>query len=473
MKNLLKYGLVMVLAMIASTGLLRADEYIEVKHDTFYVEKIDSMRINLCVEQSMTVHKEAAPKEEIGWLKSTLIFVKEYKKEIVLLFLLLTLIIDGIVFAVCRWRKKNTTFYKRVSQSLVIISVITLCVFSDSSWFYLVLVAILMIYINRENPELLNEIRDAIAALQGRNIPTEKATPKEIEAKHQEEAQADIPVTSAPPVAHPEKKGSAGNTASAEGRTLAERINARQNMHLSENVRKAINAEDLVIQMLREDYPNIETSRAIEVEGRRYVLDGFVQGAHENLIVEVKYMSNPLGIRHIVGIPQLLKARSYVQSQSRKPTFVQICVVTDDKQKKEQMVDMSLSPFVKNSLTNYANIAIYTFEELTKIISHETIKTTDFATFMASVDWNELNTMEKRALYDAAHGNINEKGIPFAVKAQKNSSTVELSYTNSNVVLLLNEAACKAFPKWLEDAYMNSEDGYAYLSYLEAMEKDD
>ena len=476
-QNLLKYGLVIVLAMVASAKLLWADCCVEVVRDTCFVEKIDSLRFNLSVEQAVNTCCESdSPEEIVCWFERVLIFVKDYKKDVIFLFALIALIISGTISAIYRWCKKDTTsvVYKYCHQCLILIGLVAVCVFSDSSWFYLLLAAILLIYITKEDPDLLKRIREAMSALQGRTIPTDPATSKEIEDKRNEEVKETMPSIPTSPAPSPkEGNNSKPKNVGADGKTLAERIEARKNMHLSEIVRKAINAEDLIIQMLSKEYPNIETSRAIEVEGKRMVLDGFVQGAHENLIIEVKYMSTPMKVRNIAGLSDLLKIRDYVQTQSHKPTFVRIYVVTDNKAKKEEMVAMSTMPYVKSSLSTYMDIIIYTFKELESIISHKSIITTDFKAFMDAVNWEELNIKEKEALFEAAHGKINEKGIPFAVKAKGNRGIVELSYIGSDVVLLLEKAACKAFPKWLENTYMHGEDGYAYLSFLEAREKED
>ena len=476
-QNLLKYGLMMVLAMIASTGLLWADCYVEVVHDTCYIEKVDSLHLNLSVEQAVNACCESeTPEESVCWFLKMLQYVKEYKRDFVFLISLIALVLCGVISAIYRWGKKDTTsvVYKYSHQCLILIGIVTLCVFSDSSWFYLLLAAILLIYITKEDPDLLKRIREAMSALQGRNISTDPATSREIEDKRNEEVRETMPsIPTSPAPAPKDEKSSKLQKASTDGKTLAERIEERKNMHLSDIVRKAINAEDLVIQMLSTEYPNIETSRAIEVEGKRIVLDGFVQGAHENLIIEVKYLSNPIRIRNIAGLPELLKLREYVQAQSHKPTFDKIYVVTDNKVTKGQMVEMSAMPYVSRSLTSYADIKIYTFNELNDIISHKSIITNDYKTFMDAVNRDDLTTMEKIALFESAHGKINEKGIPFAVKEGKREGSIWLSYVGSDITLILDEKGCKEFPKWLEDTYMNSEDGESYLGFLSALERID
>lgn len=64
-QNLLKYGLV-VLVMIASTGLLWAGPYIEVIHDTCVVERIDSLRVNVSVEQVVNACCDNEHSEKTG-----------------------------------------------------------------------------------------------------------------------------------------------------------------------------------------------------------------------------------------------------------------------------------------------------------------------------------------------------------------------------------------------------------------------
>ena len=92
---------------------------------------------------------------------------------------------------------------------------------------------------------------------------------------------------------------------------------------------------------------------------------------------------------------------------------------------------------------------------------------------MDAVNRDDLTTMEKIALFESAHGKINEKGIPFAVKEGKREGSIWLSYVGSDITLILDEKGCKEFPKWLEDTYMNSEDGESYLGFLSALERID
>ena len=71
MKNLLKYGLV-VLVLIASTGMLWADHYVEVVHDTIIVpcenetivmEKSNCCEIDSLVQNNIYLHNTIGPKE--------------------------------------------------------------------------------------------------------------------------------------------------------------------------------------------------------------------------------------------------------------------------------------------------------------------------------------------------------------------------------------------------------------------------
>lgn len=102
------------------------------------------------------------------------------------------------------------------------------------------------------------------------------------------------------------------------------------------------------------------------------------------------------------------------------------------------------------------------------------MKVSTFDEFMAVVDWQELAIGEKQALYEAAHGKINEEGFPFKVMPSSTSNNVViLEYIPGKVTIALSEAAVAYFPKWLEQNYMEGEDGYSYLACLEANEKDD
>ena len=362
--HMLKYGLV-VLTIIAGSGLMWADCDVEIIHDTCIIEKdtciiekIDSLcTINISGEQVVKTCFQKKPQEEVSCWVSMLSFVKEYKKDIVFLFSFIAFILIGIVAAIFKWGKKDTTSpcYERIRLSFVITGVFTLCAFSDSSWAYLVLVAIVLMYMNRENPELLEKVGNAMSVLHGKNIHTDLGTPSEREKKRLEEAMA-------------AESGVAQETSSKKQTTQKS-----PKAYMSRDMQKYINAEDRIIQMLSEQYPNLETGRVVEMNGERVLLDGLVQGAHENLIIEIRYLRDPMRIRSITGLHELLNVREYIQTKSHKPTYVGIYVVTDSEEKKEQMIEMSKTPYVVLSLSRYTQITVYTFREIDEILSRKSM----------------------------------------------------------------------------------------------------
>jgi len=172
-------------------------------------------------------------------------------------------------------------------------------------------------------------------------------------------------------------------------------------------------------------------------------------------------------------LEKLLEAKDYIQLTTRKSTSIRIIIVTSTADLKED-VEEYYSMIMKNNIhANSVYYSVYAFDELDKIRIKEPNETEDFKEFMDNVDWNELNTMEQLALYEAARGELTEKGVPFAVESIPGSDDVKISYIGSSMVLILKRNQRKHFQKWLEDTYMDGEDGYSYLGVKAEMEKED
>ena len=227
------------------------------------------------------------------------------------------------------------------------------------------------------------------------------------------------------------------------------------------------------MEKLRHIYPRMEIERVVVMDGMRIYLDGFIQTERENIIIEVKYFRTKFNALKISGLEKLLDAKDYIQQTTRKSTSIRIIIVTSTVNLKEE-VEEYYSMIMKNNIhANSVYYSVYAFDELDKIQIKEPNETEDFKVFMDNVDWNELNTMEQLALYEAARGELNEKGIPFAVEPISGSDDVKVSYIGSPIALILRKNQRKYFQKWLEDTYMKGEDGYTYLGVKAEMEKEE
>lgn len=474
LKNLLKYGMV-ILAMIASTGLLWADHYVEVVHDTVIVpcenETIvvrcaDCCEIDSLVQNNIYLHNTIGTKEskeKTCWYVKVLKHFKEYGKIYITFILLLLLVVN--------WRSNKEEKIKKLIKWIYIVAVIA--VLSESSWCYLVLMALVLLYISGNDKDLIDQIGNVIATLQGKNFKTEKATQAdkekneseqrrsiEEELRKMQQALAEIPQS----VEQPRRR-----KAAPQQKTFME----SSGEYVQKSIDYANQSEGKIMEKLRYIYPQMERERVVVVDGMRIYLDGFVQTERENIIIEVKYVRTKINALKISGLEKLLEAKDYIQQTTRKSTSIRIIIVTSTADLKED-VEEYYSMIMKNNIhANSVYYSVYAFDELDKIRIKEPNETEDFKVFMDNVDWNELNTMEQLALYEAARGELNEKGIPFAVESIPGSDDVKVSYIGSPTTLILKKNQSKSFQKWLEDTYMDGEDGYSYLGVKAEMEKED
>ena len=475
MKNLLKYGFVMVLAMIASTGLLWADDYKEIirdtviipcENETIVVKCADCCDVDSLVQNNIYLHNTIGPKEskeKTCWYIKVLKHFKEYGKIYITLILLFLLIVN--------WRSKKEEKIKKLLKWIYIIAIIA--VLSESSWCYLVLMALVLLYISGNDKELIDQIGNVIATLQGKNFKTEKATQAdkakneseqrrsiEEELRRMQQALAEIPQS----VEQPRRR-----KAAPQQKTFME----SSGEYVQKSIDYANQSEGKVMEKLRHIYPRMEIERVVVMDGMRIYLDGFIQTERENIIIEVKYVRTKFNALKISGLEKLLDAKDYIQQTTRKSTSIRIIIVTSTVNLKEE-VEEYYSMIMKNNIhANSVYYSVYAFDELDKIQIKEPNETEDFKVFMDNVDWNELNTMEQLALYEAARGELNEKGIPFAVEPISGSDDVKVSYIGSPIALILRKNQRKYFQKWLEDTYMKGEDGYTYLGVKAEMEKED
>lgn len=470
--NLLKYGLVLVLALFASIGLLWADGYVELVHDTtiipcenetILVQCHECDNLDSLVQNNIYLHNTISPKESKDptcWYVKLLKHIKEYKLEYMLLILLFAFVIN--IFLPYDKKKKNLIKW--------ILLVAIIAALSNSSWCYLVLMALLLLLFSEGNESLIDQIGKMIGKLYGKSIDTDSLTNKQTDKKILKEVNMMMGANGQSVIK--DKPTSQNGTNST---TLQERMSRVKNLseYLKENINNTRESEEKIFSMLQQRYSNIKINCAIDINGNREILDGLVQNDDENIIFEVLYTSVPVNIFTISKLESLKKVQRYIQMHTQKETPIYVYVVTNNEENKQKTISESDSYRRAHMDIGYIDYKIYSYDELVNIDKDSHGLTTSYEEFMKGVDWDELNLMEKIALFDAAHGELNEKGLPFAVKAIEGSEDVKLSYIDSPVALRLKEEDKKNFPKWLEDTYMNREDGYSYLGFLEAMEKDD
>ena len=98
----------------------------------------------------------------------------------------------------------------------------------------------------------------------------------------------------------------------------------------------------------------------------------------------------------------------------------------------------------------------------------------DFDEFIKAIEWSDLSIGEKVEFFEAAHGKLNPNGVVFKVTMANNSLENNiLEYVPNRVGLIMTPKVMGYFPKWIEKHCFDNEDGDAFLSWLQANEKDD
>lgn len=336
-QNLLKYGLVMVLAMIASTGLLWADvdmrEY--EKDTTVLIEKSDSLpMVSLQVKQHVCLENNSAdslyvtltePAEETepSWFVKTLQCIKEYKKEfllcVVCCIFVLAAFIELLLLFYLPFRKseKIKDLLRKGAEHLLIMLFVILTLATDSSWFYLIVVAIILYYAEKNHltPDLMTGIKDIIKMLQGK-LDIKTATKEEVQQKHMEEAKEDI---SSPIVSEQDKD------------LLRKRASEGESI------------ERLALGYYRRQYPALRRSVGIMTGTKYRLLDGLVLNNMENIIFEIKYCTNPESVQKY-KIDYLHDAADQIQKVTGVSTNIILCIVVPDEEMKERVYKQDFSP---------------------------------------------------------------------------------------------------------------------------------
>lgn len=351
LKNLLKYGIV-ILAMIASTGLLWADGYVEVVHDTCFVEKLDSLHINLSVQQAVNACCESESEEEaVCWFTKMLQYSKEYKKDIlfVLTLSIVLLLLLKLGFKQISYRKKNKSEKKKLNtkdiERLCVVAFAAVCLWLDSTWFYLILASILLYYVDKWEicPELLAGIANIIKLLQGKlDISNQTEEDQKQELKKEAEQEYEQVVQEEPDGIH---------------KMQSKEVWIRQRMSDGERV------ENLALDWYEKQYPALQRNVRIRQNPKsRIDLDGLFVGEDRNVILDIRYCTHNL--RQILNfkLDYLYEAANYLRQRTGHVTSIIICVVVGS-EKQKRMVHS----YFEHRNSKGVELQVYTEEELQKL----------------------------------------------------------------------------------------------------------
>ncbi|MBQ9602218.1 MAG: hypothetical protein IJR42_00200 [Paludibacteraceae bacterium] len=324
--------------------------------------------------------------EEKSWFRTLLEDTKAFKKDFLLLLLLVVLALVLVVWGIieicdrCRTIKDKQNIISIIRNVLAFGSIAALCVYSDSSWCYLVFVAMILLHISRSHAGFIDEINDIVAALQGKKVKTEKTSQSEKENKRRkeaEEAQAEEPK----PVQQPnipktgltQLKRAVGNAPKAQFADLSEVSQLMQAnqassetkmMDLSQFMQASMAAERLALNHLRTRYPALEEDRKLMLDNGYILLDGFVQEEDKNTLIEVSFTRRKRPIEKVHAFDKLLEAQKQITYKTRKQTYLLIVFVTENAK-----VQKEIKTYYHNISEQYdgLKIEVYTLNELNKL----------------------------------------------------------------------------------------------------------
>lgn len=319
-QNLLKYGLVMVLAMIASTGLLWAEKDTTQVSDSCITIQNDSVP-NI----TNTTIKSEEPINIVQWCESVdwiqvLDFIKNYRKEILLLvvvFLLAIALICYIVAYVCRLINGQEFYLFRSVYSwrknIFVLLFFVLSLFVDSSWFYLVVAALIIYYLDRRKicPDLLDGIVRVIRNLQGKMdvTPMSDQEIKERDKQITEEYKKLLELDGA-----------------------VDKVDCKlSETQIEQFAQDAKRVENIAWDYYKQFYPEMQKNIRLSKNGRSVDVEGLVTYNDKNVLLVIKYCNSLLSMAWIaLNNIRVIKAARALRKETGKGTKIIQCIICRD-----------------------------------------------------------------------------------------------------------------------------------------------
>lgn len=357
-QNLLKYGVMIVLAMIASTELLWADNLSTVVYDTCNVEQIDSALVKLPVDQlANNCCADFEQESTTCWFLRVLNWLKDYKKD-ALLFLsiccvllgLLVAFVDAIVIK-CKTGKWNLKESKWM-QVLSIIGFVTLSLIIDDGWFYLIVVALILYYAYTKKvfADLLKGIYKFIKGLYGNDIDLMTANQTQRDAENQKKAEEE------------EKQADPSAFKSGQSDVAKDRIQNR--------AQDFERIQTLALDFYEKRFQTIQRNVIIRNDSHnRIYLDGLVMSKYENIIIDILYCTSLTYLENY-KIDHVLSAENYLRRKTSARTWGILCIVLPQKISLEKA-----KPIFERFVNKGINIEVISEEKLKKEVKEpEVIK---------------------------------------------------------------------------------------------------
>ena len=273
-------------------------------------------------------------KDRVGHFKALTKKIVNHKNDIVFVVvaLMIMLVLLYLVGAWLFFLFKDTHPHKEDClnwgmRALLILMIIEICVFSNSSWAYLALVALCVLLLDKYIPGLLTDFSKAAAAIQGKPLDLPQASPREISQKREAEAvesSQSLEPTRPINAIHPPKP--------------AMHLQRSDVQLVHQQVADYTAVEQLSLEYLKNKrYPNLQGLVKVRLNTReRVILDGLVQQENKNVIIEIKYCRNANAVRKY-QLQELYKAAEFISRETAKPTEVLLFIVADNEEIKIQL----------------------------------------------------------------------------------------------------------------------------------------
>jgi hypothetical protein len=244
---------------------------------------------------------------------------------------LVVLIVLGIIVVGCMHIKLNLWKEKEFAiQILFILVIVFVAIYSDSQWAYLALVVLCLLGIFKFNPNLLERFIKILKAVYG-NLETTKMRSEQIEKKVEKDIKND-----------------------REGKLIK-----LQNLQI-EKVKKM---ECLALNLLEKQYPNLQRYVRIKSQGRDNLeVDGLIENAEVNFVVEVRYILNLSVIYRLEeSVKRVQQIVNFVVEKTGKHTKILFLIIAADKDVKNHVLEY----FNNQPMSDYTPIVkVYTEQEL-------------------------------------------------------------------------------------------------------------
>ena len=321
--------LIIFLLLTAACGYILSSDTAVVIDTACQASALDSIvqteDTSIILKNGVTPINQTLGDEKKCWITELFLYWNQHKEGIIFFLIVVLFLIALITLRICKCiAKKNNTYEEICTTIIKIILCLFLsliCVFSNSSWAYLVLIALTLLLFDKHIP--LDRLSEILSLLQGQP----KVSPQTAEEK-KEQAKKEVIQDS--------KIDQNTQQTESNRRTQDKKDKAQRKMSIDDRVQKYMKIEQESLNFLEKQYPKLQ--RNVHIRGskqQKFELDGLVIGNNGNRIIEIKYCisSNLQVLYH--SLRNLKGACEYLSISTRKSTEILLFIVTKNKEVKE------------------------------------------------------------------------------------------------------------------------------------------